>query len=581
MLKKVLASTVSAAILFGAAAVLPAEYSGEPAFGITASAEEDKTYTSGDYKYQKNDDGITLTDYTGKSTDLVIPSKLDGQTVTSMNFFNPDVQLKSVVIPDTVKSMCGCFENSYPSLKKVVLGESMYNITQCFEGCTALTSLNIPDSMYYFQIAPPYVKEYTVTSKNKRYVAVDGVILNKEKTCILFYPMAKKSYTVPKTVKNIGYSASSDVGLVYNSLTDLTFEDGCTSVVFESVFSELVGIMPFDNIQDAECSVTIPASVKSIPDGFGYYTKFGDEGNPEQTLPCKGLTIRGVKGSAAETYAKKNGFKFAELGNFSDCKVTIPYASYTYRGRGIKPTVTVKDANGNKLVKGTDYTVSYSNNTNVGTAAITVTGKGNYKGTLKKTFKVKALDLSSSYAKVTIPYCSYTYTGSAVKPKVTVKFKDGSVIPESEYTVSYSGNVKVGNAAITVKGKGSDVTGNYRKTFVVKPEKNEITSITANKGSFRITWKKATAGAVGYQVLYSRDKAALESAVGEVSSTNAAKYVHSYTSADLSDLTENFSKHPNSGETWYVKIRSFVTKDGKTTSTRYGNYSAVKSIKVN
>ena len=81
-------------------------------------------------------------------------------------------------------------------------------------------------------------------------------------------------------------------------------------------------------------------------------------------------------------------------------------------------------------------------------------------------------------------------------------------------------------------------------------------------------------------MLYSQDKSALASATGEVVSTDTKKYVHSYTSADLSDLSENFSKYPNSGETWYVKIRSFFTKDGKTTSTRYGNYSAVKSIKI-
>ncbi|MBR4622663.1 MAG: hypothetical protein IKO44_04690 [Ruminococcus sp.] len=247
-------------------------------------------------------------------------------------------------------------------------------------------------------------------------------------------------------------------------------------------------------------------------------------------------------------------------------KITIPYSSYTYRGRGIKPTVTVKDGS-TKLVKGTDYTVSYSNNTNVGTATITVTGKGKYAGTYKKTFKVKALDLSSSYAKISIPYSSYTYTGSAIKPAVTVKFKDGDVIPTSDYTVSYSNNKNVGVATITVKGKGTNVTGTYKKTFVVKPAKNEITSISTTSGAFKIAWKKGTTGTVGYQVQYSTDK-------------NFEKNVHSWTTTNISKLSENFSSVPRSGETWYVKVRSFYTKDGKTSSTRYGNYSAVKSIKI-
>ena len=253
--------------------------------------------------------------------------------------------------------------------------------------------------------------------------------------------------------------------------------------------------------------------------------------------------------------------------DISGFKATIPYSSYTYRGRGIKPTVTVKDKSGNKLTKDTDFTVSYANNINVGTATITIRGKGKYTGTLKKTFKVKPLDLSTSYAKVTIPYSSYTYSGSAIKPAVKVKFKDGDIIPTAQYTLSYSNNVKVGTATIAVKGKGSNVTGTYKKTFVVKPAKNAIKSITAGVGSFKLTWTKATAGATGYQVLYSTDK-------------NFVNNVHSYTSADLNDLSENFSKVPQPGETWYVKVRSFVTKDGKTTSTRYGNYSTVRSVKV-
>ena len=126
---------------------------------------------------------------------------------------------------------------------------------------------------------------------------------------------------------------------------------------------------------------------------------------------------------------------------------------------------------------------------------------------------------------------------------------------------------KVGVATITVKGTGKNTTGTYKKTFVVKPAKNAIKTISSTKGAFKITWTKATAGATGYQVEYSTDK-------------NFAKNVHSYTSTNLSDLSENFSSVPKSGETWYVKVRSFVTKDGKATSTRYGNYSDVKTIKI-
>ncbi len=58
-----------------------------------------------------------------------------------------------------------------------------------------------------------------------------------------------------------------------------------------------------------------------------------------------------------------------------------------YTGKAIKPSVTVKDGD-KKLVKGTDYTVSYKNNTKIGTATVIVTGKGKYSGTKELTFNI-------------------------------------------------------------------------------------------------------------------------------------------------------------------------------------------------
>lgn len=58
-----------------------------------------------------------------------------------------------------------------------------------------------------------------------------------------------------------------------------------------------------------------------------------------------------------------------------------------YTGSAVTPQVTVKDGD-KTLVKGTDYTVTYSNNTNVGTATVTITGKGNYSGSVQTTFGI-------------------------------------------------------------------------------------------------------------------------------------------------------------------------------------------------
>lgn len=67
--------------------------------------------------------------------------------------------------------------------------------------------------------------------------------------------------------------------------------------------------------------------------------------------------------------------------------VTLSPESYTYDGNAKTPTVEVKDGQAT-LVNGTDYTVAYSDNTNAGTAKVTVTLKGNYSGTVSKNFTI-------------------------------------------------------------------------------------------------------------------------------------------------------------------------------------------------
>ncbi|MGN0578556.1 MAG: glycosyl hydrolase [Ruminiclostridium sp.] len=76
----------------------------------------------------------------------------------------------------------------------------------------------------------------------------------------------------------------------------------------------------------------------------------------------------------------------AQKTDISKAKVS-GLTSKTWTGKAVKPAIKVT-VNGNTLTKNTDYTVSYKNNTNVGTATVTITGKGDYKGTLTKTFRI-------------------------------------------------------------------------------------------------------------------------------------------------------------------------------------------------
>ncbi|MCH5324022.1 MAG: hypothetical protein J1E39_02305 [Eubacterium sp.] len=152
----------------------------------------------------------------------------------------------------------------------------------------------------------------------------------------------------------------------------------------------------------------------------------------------------------------------ADAAGISSCTVSsIPAKTYT--GSAIKPTVTVK-YNGKTLKLNTDYTVTYSNNTNVGTAKVTVKGKGSYSGTVTKTFTINPLNINAaSLGSVAAKY----YTGAAQKPVPTVKLGSKALKNNTDFTLSYSANTNVGTAKITVKGKGN-FTGSRTMTFKIK-----------------------------------------------------------------------------------------------------------------
>jgi len=95
--------------------------------------------------------------------------------------------------------------------------------------------------------------------------------------------------------------------------------------------------------------------------------------------------------------------------NVMDAKVTVD-GSYIYSGAAHTPSPTVTLGN-ETLVKGTDYTVSYAGNVNAGTAAVTVTGTGNYTGEATGTFvigKAVIADVSATVDSVSAPEAQTT-----------------------------------------------------------------------------------------------------------------------------------------------------------------------------
>lgn len=88
--------------------------------------------------------------------------------------------------------------------------------------------------------------------------------------------------------------------------------------------------------------------------------------------------------------------------SLAGASVTLPQDRFSYNGKPIEPEPTVT-LNGKILNAGTDYTVSYENNTNEGDATVIITGTGSYSGSVRKTFTITSCNHKWDEGVITTP----------------------------------------------------------------------------------------------------------------------------------------------------------------------------------
>ena len=267
----------------------------------------------------------------------------------------------------------------------------------------------------------------------------------------------------------------------------------------------------------------------------------------------------GVKGSKhKECTVCKKVLETAEIPalsriSISKASVTLSTSTYAYDGKAKKPGVTVK-LNGKTLKNGTDYTVSYLNNTKVGTAKVTITGKGNYTGSVSKTYSIK-----NNFKKATVSGISNkSYTGKNITQSITVKYNGKTLKKGTDYTVSYSNNKSIGTATVKIAGKGS-YTGTITKTFKINPAKQEIQKLTAKSKAFFVDWAQK-GSATGYEIQYATNS----------KFTSAKKVTITNNKTDKATVSKLSGK-----KKYYVRVRSYTTVKG---TKYYGAWSASKSV---
>ena len=267
----------------------------------------------------------------------------------------------------------------------------------------------------------------------------------------------------------------------------------------------------------------------------------------------------GVKGSKhKECTVCKKILETAEIPalsriSISKASVTLSTSTYAYDGKAKKPGVTVK-LNGKTLKNGTDYTVSYLNNTKVGTAKVTITGKGNYTGSVSKTYSIK-----NNFKKATVSGISTkAFTGKNITQSITVKYNGKTLKNGTDYTVSYSSNKNIGTATVKIAGKCS-YTGTITKTFKINPAKQEIQKLTAKSKAFFVDWAQK-GSATGYEIQYATNS----------KFTSAKKVTITNNKTDKTTISKL-----SGNKKYYVRVRSYTTVKG---TKYYGAWSASKSV---
>ena len=265
----------------------------------------------------------------------------EGVTFLGELSFSRNYNIKKVILPDSlvIRQDIPVYDDEYIVFEdkgNLNVGNSLSIAIYCYTG----------------------IADYEVKDTNPNYISVDGILYSKDGTEVVAIPTRYgRLIVIPEGVTTWNRQAMWNDTEVTDQMADIEV----------------------DNLLGATGGVSLPASLTSIEaDQLGMInrlkTKFGDQ------------FVITVEASNPVYYVDDAG-KLALKIDFSGAQATLDDPEIIYSGTAKEPAVQVM-LNGQPLTAGTDYTVAYSNNVNVGTATITITGIGAYNGTVTKTFNI-------------------------------------------------------------------------------------------------------------------------------------------------------------------------------------------------
>lgn len=434
---------------------------------------------------------------------------ISGAVDVPRDMFGKCTELKKVTLKNGVRSIGEDAFRDCSSLESVIFENTVLEKISdgAFWGCSALSSIALPDSVTeiernaFFETGLRNIQlpeKLTLIGggafcncKNLKQVQLppqlkelgEGAFFNCENLAQIQLPSqlnklggdafrdctSLDKIDIPAGLKQIESATFCNTGL-----TSVTLHEGLTKIE-DGAFHDCLKLK----------KIRIPKSVTDIGElALGIRYNMGN--GAEEVIPG-GFTVEGYTGSAAERYVKRlhqcenlyhvffTDVKFVSIGgqtaavtNISKTKISA-LKTRAFTGKPLTQALTITYG-GKKLVNGRDYTLTWKNNKNIGTASVTIKGKGKYNGSVTKKFRITV----QKNAVYTVSRLKYKISSADTSGKGTVVFT-GATDKAARKALTIPTTVKIGGKSFRVTAIGTSAMSGAKKLTTVKIGANIMT----------------------------------------------------------------------------------------------------------
>lgn len=434
---------------------------------------------------------------------------ISGAVDVPRDMFGKCTGLKKVTLKNGVRSIGEDAFRDCSSLEGVIFENTVLEKISdgAFWGCSALSSIALPDSVTeiernaFFETGLRNIQlpeKLTLIGggafcncKNLKQVQLppqlkelgEGAFFNCENLAQIQLP-SQLNKLGPDAVRDCTSLDKIDIPAGLKQIESATFcNTGLTSVTLHE------GLTKIEDWAFHDClklkKIRIPKSVTDIGElALGIRYNMGN--GAEEVIPG-GFTVEGYTGSAAERYVKRmhqsenlyhvffKDVKFVSIGgqtaavtNISKTKISA-LKTRAFTGKPLTQALTITYG-GKKLVNGRDYTLTWKNNKNIGTASVTIKGKGKYNGSVTKKFRITV----QKNAVYTVSRLKYKISSADTSGKGTVVFT-GATDKAARKALTIPTTVKIGGKSFRVTAIGTSAMSGAKKLTTVKIGANIMT----------------------------------------------------------------------------------------------------------